>query len=379
MRKPYKNRQKLSYYTKKGHMSFFCIRLKYFAGHDKIGASSNKIKMKKKKLTASARQKAKIKARRSTHKRILLHPAAIFMLLCTGVLLFGWTWKANASGPTDTVSYSVHARIPAAPLTDPAIITSPSDGQHVDAVPINVAGTCPADSYVKLYRNTIFSGVAICDSGTFTIQTDLFVGANSLQARVFNITDDEGPTGNIVTVYYDPPQLAQSSPPQSPSSSPASQPFLITSDYSYKGYLAGQTVSWQVNVSGGSTPYGFTVDWGDGHSDTYVLEHAGTLTAEHAYKSAGLYIVKLQATDGLGDHAYLQSVNIIRNSKSPSISIGGSTISLSPSQKYQWAWLAWPAYGVLLLMVLSYLLGEQQELWNLARSKQTKRRHTRLK
>jgi len=65
------------------------------------------------------------------------------MLLATSTL------SAKAD-PTDTVSYNVRAKVPADPLTEPAIITSPTDGQRFRTTPIDIKGTCPYKSYINI-------------------------------------------------------------------------------------------------------------------------------------------------------------------------------------------------------------------------------------
>jgi hypothetical protein len=115
-------------------------------------------------------------------------PFVSFILLSIGVLLLGWTFQTTADNIH--VTAKVSAPLPAGPAT----ITSPGDGSRFSDVPITVSGTCPTDTYIKLYRNDFFSGTAICTTdGNFTLDTDLFPGMNKLQARVYNLTDDEGP------------------------------------------------------------------------------------------------------------------------------------------------------------------------------------------
>ena len=100
---------------------------------------------------------------RPLHKRLALHPLTVFGLMCLGVFIVGTTFRAGAE--TLNVTATVHA----APLTSPAIITSHYDQQHTTEAEGDIAGTCPADSYVKLFLNDAFAGVANCESGQFSI------------------------------------------------------------------------------------------------------------------------------------------------------------------------------------------------------------------
>lgn len=133
------------------------------------------------------------------------------VLLCLGVFIVGTTFRATAD--TLNVTATVHA----APLTTPAIITSHYDQQHVNESQADVSGTCPADSYVKLFKNDIFSGVAQCIGGTFTIPTTFAPGPNKLQAKAYNITDNEGPVVAPITVFFDNATVS----PQEPATVPA--------------------------------------------------------------------------------------------------------------------------------------------------------------
>ena len=113
----------------------------------------------KRKKSATRKRPAKAAAGRKEvhrsrplHKRILLHPFSVMVLLCAGVLILGSTFHGAAD------SYSVTAEVHAAPPTSSALITSLVDQQHLSGRPIAVDGTCPPSTYVKLYRSASFSG-----------------------------------------------------------------------------------------------------------------------------------------------------------------------------------------------------------------------------
>ncbi|HSX32043.1 MAG TPA: hypothetical protein VLF43_02180 [Candidatus Saccharimonadales bacterium] len=183
---------------------------------------------------AKIKKTAKKKLARPLHKRVVLHPVSLMVLLCVGVLLAGSTYRSFA----DTLD--VTAVIHADPLTSPAIITSHVDEEHVNSEPIIVSGTCPANSYVKLYRNGVFSGVAQCDAGlTWQITTSLSQDANVLDPKVFNLTGLEGPAGTPITVYYDvinlPPPEPQDYPAGSSPQYPPAELFIDNVEmYDYK-------------------------------------------------------------------------------------------------------------------------------------------------
>ncbi|MEK7594732.1 MAG: hypothetical protein AAB436_03790 [Patescibacteria group bacterium] len=159
------------------------------------------------KNTAHKRSKAQKKAiksflrkKRSLHVRLTLHPASVMVQLCVGVLLIASTIAAFGD------SYTVTGKVAAPALTDPAEIVTPLDGSHLSAQALTVTGSCPDNSYVKLYQNSVYVGVGWCNSNEFQISTLLSAGSNLLTVQDYNITDDAGPVSSGgITVYYDPP------------------------------------------------------------------------------------------------------------------------------------------------------------------------------
>jgi hypothetical protein len=311
---------------------------------------------------------------------VLPWPYVIFIFLCVGVLLAGWTFQAAADNIT------VRAKVSAPLPSGPAVITSPGDGTHFTDVPITVAGTCPTDTYIKLYRNDFFSGTAICSSdGNFQLQTDLFPGANQLKARIFNLTDDEGSQPTVVTVYYDVPQ-----PPAGSSSSsgggtfsgypsqPSSAPFEISADYNYLGYEVGQNIEVGLSITGGTPPYALNVEWGDGTNNVISQKDAGKVILNHRYKSAGghtkdSFTVKITGSDSAGHQTFLQLFLIVKPSSVPNFV--ASNLPSGPKINKNWLIVAWPAYLVTFLMGVSFWLGEREEIIRLhSRNKWRNRR-----
>jgi hypothetical protein len=320
-----------------------------------------KIKMKSKSAKnsnsklAKHRRKAAIKAKRPIHKKFLLHPATVLVILLVGVLLLGWTYQGSAA------DYTVTAKIPADPLTEPAIITSPQNGNKFTQQPIDISGTCPYKSYIKLYRNDVFAGTTFCNpDGSFGMQIGLITGENRLQARVFNITDDEGPTSSLVTVFYELP--ATPGKPPVPAINNL-QPFIISSDYSYRAYLINENIEWQIILSGGAKPYAVNIKWGDGNESNYVTSSAGALTIEHSYSKAGNFKIDINGVDNAGNKIYIQLYSIVVKDKNALITSQATNKPILQIDKTgNLLWLMWPAYATLLLMVFSFWLGEREQL-----------------
>lgn len=345
--------------------------------------------MKNKKTTARIRAKKNLRRKRPIHQRILLHPAGVFLLLCIGVLIAGWTLQGFAA--TIDVTGKVLAQIPGSA----AEITSPADQTHFTSAPITVSGTCPSNTYVKLYRNNNFSGVATCGASdtNYQIETDLSPGPNSLFARVFSVTDDEGPQSQPITIWYDPPPVAaETSSGTAPTISPrnnqagitargsSSAGFFIISDYHYQVYSAGEPVSWNMALSGGQHPYAVTILWGDGDESTIVRDDQSAFSIKHTYGVKGAaritYKVKISAVDSSGATAFLQTIVIVNGSQAAGGAAAGSSsggVSILPNAR-QWLWIVGPCYVTVVLMAISYWLGERQEYLNLTKAARPKRR-----
>ncbi len=319
--------------------------------------------MPRKKTTSRHRSSSK-------HKKRLVflpYPLIIFIFLIIGVLLVGWTLRASAENVV------VKAKIPAPLPSGPAVITSPADGSHFSQIPIDIRGTCPTNgTYVKLYRNDVFTGTALCQiDSSFSLQSDLFIGTNSLVADIYNFTDDKGPSSTSVAATYQPlsPPVI---PPGQPGGLQVANP-VITTDYKYAGYIVGQKITWPVHISEGTPPYAVNVDWGDSKTSLISRKTEGTFKITHTYAKAGSghkssYPIRITITDLLGNFA---EINIFAIVNPLDIGVTGAAASLPPPSFFglnnKWLWAAWPAYGAAFLMALSYWLGEREELISLRR------------
>ncbi|HKU19043.1 MAG TPA: hypothetical protein VJP80_07310 [Candidatus Saccharimonadales bacterium] len=179
-----------------------------------LAVKNPKTNRTKKAITGGSlhQKRAAVKRARPLHKRVLLHPFTVMVLLCTGVLMVGMTIQGFAA------SYLVTATVPAPPVTHPAIITAPSAQMHVQKADVTVTGTCQAQSYATISVNSTLAGVAPCDdtSQTFSLQVTLSPGANQLQAQAYNLTNQPGPSSDPVVVYLDETSQTPSAPTSTP-------------------------------------------------------------------------------------------------------------------------------------------------------------------
>ncbi|MEO7364364.1 MAG: hypothetical protein ABIV43_02545 [Candidatus Saccharimonadales bacterium] len=336
------------------------------------------------------------------------YPVLAMIVLVVGVLIGGWTHTVGADTPVGSPqisdSYTVKTSVPGPAPTQAATVSTPTDGTHVTDKPIVVKGSCPPDAgggYVSIYRNGFFSGTALCDgAGAYQLSIDLFVGANQLIARIYNFTDAAGPDSNPITVYYDPPAAptipidsGTSTKPNQPtkqgfssnaaSTTPApstSLPLSLSTDFKIRGYYVGQQTMWQLDLAGGSGPYAIAIDWGDGSSGIASRADPGQVRLTHTYDKAGAergsYIVKFTATDADGNQTFLQLLVIVNSQQVSPIGIasptdGGSLTSglLGFVSRY-----IWPSYGIVVLMLASFWLGERRE-YRLLRHRPKRVRH----
>ena len=227
--------------------------------------------------------KRKIRQARPVHKRILLHPLSILVILCVGVFIAGWTFRTIAD------TYTVSATVVAVAPSSPATITAPADQSHFTSTPVTVLGDCSPNTYVELYRNGNFSGMASCGDSvtTYQISTDLSLGANTLYARIFSVTNNEGPQSAQITVFYDlppPPPPVPSSPPQS----------LGVASQDGTAYRAGAVavVSSYPTVTGLAPP----------GSKVIVVFHSNVLTCITYADASGVWSCQLDQPLGDGTH-----------------------------------------------------------------------------
>jgi hypothetical protein len=314
------------------------------------------------------------------------YPTLAMIVLCAGVLLASWTRWVNADPPTygpASGSYDVHVRVPGPPPSVPATIETTNNSPvvarlTVKSLPLSITGSCPVNTYEVLYRNSVFSGVALCDAaGSYGLQTDLFPGLNRLQVQDYSLTDAAGPLSDTIEVVYEPPMPpptggTTASSPTHPSGQTI-PPLVVKTNFIFQGYYRGESTPWTLDVEGGTPPYAVEVVWGDGEHSLISRPNAGSFDLSHIYKSAGAYKgsygVVVTASDSAGQQTYLQLLSIINNPPNAAGSTGGkakppsiSFLATTPDSLKRLTAYLWPGYGMVVLMLISFWLGERREL-----------------
>lgn len=298
----------------------------------------------------------------------MLHPISLMVILVTGVLMAGWTFQAMAQSVIVSI---VHAP----ELSQGAVINNPTDGSIFSQSPITLSGSCPDNSYINLYDNNNFSGVAWCSAnGSWQIVADLYSGNNVLLAQDFNTTADEGPATAPIEISYTPPvpMFEQSTLPAGSSaalpqvSTPGSPVLSVETNFSYQVFSLDTPFSWTITIKSGVPPYKLLISWGDGQNSTQAQADVRPATISHKYSRAGYYPVVVNIIDAKNQTRTIQLAALIAPPGAGGV-INFNNLSKPPTiaaptlKKTQWLWLAWPAYAAVLLMLVSYWMGERKE------------------
>jgi len=251
--------------------------------------------------------------------------------------------------PPGVGSYGLEATKLQPPPTTSATIVTPNDGASFTDSPITVSGLCTTDLIVQIYDNGVLVGAIDCVNGSFSIQVSLFTGKNDLTTIQFDDLGQAGPQGNTVSVTYNNANF---------------QAFgtliTLTSNYGRRAANPGQTLTWPLLLSGGTGPYAFSINWGDGSAlDLKSVALAGEVDFSHVYDKSGIYHVTFKVTDVNGVSAFLQVV-AVANGK-PEQTTGETKKTIVTITKILW----WPAVICLILLPAAYWLGRRSQLVSL--------------
>ena len=273
---------------------------------------------------------------------------AIF-LAAVFVLIAGSSAGAQSPNP-QTNGVGVQGTISTPPPTQAASITSPANGAVITTLPITVRGFCPNGLLVKIFKNNVFSGSAPCENGNYSIQMDLFSGRNDLVARVYDQLDQPGPDSNTVAVTFNDSTGVVNLGPR----------VILSSNYARRGANPGQDLTWPMIISGGTSPYAVSVDWGDStQSDVYTLTQAGEFIIKHKFDQAGQYRALIKAVDKNGVPAYFQ-VTAIANGEVKDANVAGASTDKNSNGRTVVLWQ--PAAIALPLIATTFWLGKKYEL-----------------
>ena len=257
-------------------------------------------------------------------------------------------------------SFGLEATKKKAPPSQAATITTPGSGASFATSPITVNGICANGLLVQVYNNGVMVGAVMCVNGSFSMQVSLFAGINELSAIVYDELDQAGPVSNIVTVTYN-----------NTSFTAFGSLLTLTSSYGRRAAPAGTQLTWPLQLTGGTGPYAFSIDWGDG-SKPELKSHAlaGVITIDHVFKKAGVYTVNITVTDVNGVSAFLQLVAVA----SGKVDGNGAAATDADKQNTPKPEIMWvPTLLSLALLAPAFWLGRRSQLLSL-RNKMLKER-----
>lgn len=241
-------------------------------------------------------------------------------------------------------SYGLEATKPKAPPTQGATITTPGAGASFAKSPIGVSGICPNDLLVQVYNNGVMVGAVMCVNGSFSLDVSLFAGANELTAIVYDELDQAGPTSNSVAVNY-----------TDTSFQAFGQLITLTSSYGRRASSAGTELQWPLQLTGGSGPYAFSLDWGDSVSSELKSQSlAGLVTVAHTYKKAGVYSVNVKVADANGVSAFLR-LTAVASGQVDAASTKTDTAAQGTASGEKILWL--PAAIAVVLLIPTFWIG----------------------
>lgn len=261
-------------------------------------------------------------------------------------------------------SYGLEATKTQDPPTQGATITTPGNGASFNTATTTVNGICPKDLLVEVYNNGVLAGSVMCKSGSFSLQISLFAGSNELTAIVYDDLGQAGPTSNTVKVTFTDTNFTA-----------FGQQITLTSSYGRRSAAAGSELTWPLQLSGGTGPYAFSIDWGDGTPSQLKSQAlAGIVNIAHVYKQAGIYQVNIKVTDKNGVSAFLQVIAVANgkvDGNNSSLPSAPNTAGLATTAQPQILWA--PTAVSLLMLIPSFLLGRLSQVVSI-RNKMLKER-----
>jgi len=263
--------------------------------------------------------------------RIIFHTLALAITL-SGAVAFIPTGIAQAQTQTDSGDINISSFVSGPPPTSAPTIDSPTNNDTFKDKNITVEGDCISGLIVKVFRNNMFSGSALCDSsGRYTLPIDLFQGRNDLVARQYDLANQDSPDSDTITVFFIPESTSPELPtspvrptnPVPPSGSGDEKPpvvanfqLVIDYDYTFQGVFQNKPFALPLSFSGGNGPYALSIDWGDGESSLFSREDTTRFTPTHTYTGSGFRTVVIKVSDSEGEEAIVQFVILVNGANS---------------------------------------------------------------
>ncbi len=306
-----------------------------------------------------------------------------FILVLTGATLF---FASNAAQADQTVSGSINltGRMKGPVPQFPATFIEPSNDSKVGTNTITIRGTCQSGLYVELFRYSTFAGATLCgNSGEFQLTVSLRPGQNNFIAKMSDADAQYAPDSSVLTIFYEIPKKlkvdgtgTQATNPNDPNSQnqnnpPNYEPLIVTTSLSRKAYPINKVGTLKYTIIGGIAPYAVSINWDDGsQNDLFSLTNGGEQSALHRFTKSGQHVVSITISDGLNNKTTIQTiVSVTRDYTgvagviSPKCVPGSADYFSSEcyvsSRVAQILDSVWPAFGIAVLMTISFWFGER--------------------
>lgn len=247
-------------------------------------------------------------------------------------------------------SYGIEATKPKDPPIEGASVSLPASGASFTTSPITVSGICPEGLLVQIHNNGVMVGAVMCEDGSFSLEVSLFAGLNEITAHVYDELYQAGPVSNIASVNYTNAEFTA-----------FGELITLTSQYGRRSAMAGSSLAWPLQLSGGTGPYAFSVDWGDG-TPTQLLSQAspGNVNISHRYSQAGIYNVSIRVVDANGVSAFLRTVAVSNGKVDASLSEQPVDEAPTPTR------VLWEPIAIaLILLIPAFWLGRRSQIVSL--------------
>ncbi|MBX6334694.1 hypothetical protein IRY61_05150 [Candidatus Saccharibacteria bacterium] len=276
---------------------------------------------------------------------------SVIMLWGVGVQASAATINPLPTPEPGVGSYGLEATKPKPPPENAPVITTPAGGASFSESPITVSGLCEDGLNIQVYNNGVMVGADICEGGSFSLLISLFAGQNDITAIQYDELGQASPVSNTVTVTFNNANFEA-----------FGTLITLTSNYGRRAANPGQVLTWPLQLSGGTGPYAFSINWGDDSDpDLKSVPVAGEVEISHVYKRAGIYRVTIKVTDVNGVSAFLQVIAIAN----------GQPVETEPVAEKNAITITrviwWPAAVVMALMPIAFWLGRQSQMFSLRR------------
>lgn len=318
-------------------------------------------------MTGMLHKTFKLAHHRHTAKHLPHHHTSyrgLFVLLAVAALSMFTIQRAAAD------DYAVNAVVPGSVLTNPAVITSPTDGTEVQSAIVTLQGLCQmvnTGTVVTIMRGASAIGSTACAANSrFSLSVTLVEGDNELITKVRSGAGQDGPDGVPVHLYLQippvtppgntPPVVPDTVPTNGPPAPPVAQAApLSVQPQGDTGIqtTVGQTVTLQLRVGNGAVPFVLLTDWGDGQVEQTISTVAGELIAlTHIYSTPGMHTVTVRITDVQGRSAVLEYV-VYAQAAAAVTTAGGLTTAAPPTGgQFSVTKIVWLVYIVASVVVV---------------------------